>query len=251
VLWLKGKQSVETRQTQTHWADDVAYAVHDVEDFYRADLIPLDRLSPVDPDVDSEERERFLDSAFKRMSKKNSRLTRKRLDDVFDEIILLLPTTEPYQGKRKQPAALRSSTSNLINRYVDAIQLIHPSTNAKGRTVRINEWYREEVDLLKELTWHYVIESPSLSTQQHGQQQVIRQLFSEFLDAAESKNYSMFPAGYQEELERVDGEGQGKRGQTRVVVDYIASMTEQQALKMHQRVTGISLGSVLDPSALQ
>jgi len=225
--------------------------VHDVEDFYRADLIPLDRLNPVDPDVDSEERERFLDSAFKRMSKKNARLTKQHLEDVFDELVLLLPTTEPYEGRRKQRAALRSSTSNLINRYVDAIQLVHPSTTAKGRTVRVDEGYREEVDLLKELTWYYVIESPSLSTQQHGQKQVIRQLFSEFSIAAESKYYSMFPAGYQEELARIEGEGQGNKGRTRVVIDYIASMTEQQALKMHQRVTGISLGSVLDPSALQ
>ena len=30
------------------WADDVTYAVHDMDDFYRAGLVPLERLS--DPD---------------------------------------------------------------------------------------------------------------------------------------------------------------------------------------------------------
>ena len=31
------------------WADDLTYAVHDVDDFYRAGLIPLDRLNGEDP----------------------------------------------------------------------------------------------------------------------------------------------------------------------------------------------------------
>jgi dGTPase len=230
------------------WADDVAYAVHDVEDFYRAGLIPLDRLST---DVDSEERERFLDSAFERLRKKDPKLRRRHLDDVFDEVVLLLPTTEPYQGGRQQRAALRSLTSNLINRYVDAIQLVHPSANAEGRLVRVRPGLRLEVDLLKQFTWHYVILSPSLSTQQQGQKQVIEQLFCMFARDANSKQYSMFPVGYQEMLQNIDKDDQDGAGRVRVVTDYIASMTEQQALKMHRRLTGASLGSVLDPAALQ
>lgn len=35
--------------------------------------------------------------------------------------------------------------------------------------------------------------------------------------------------------------------QVRLVIDVIAGMTEQQAVEVHHRLTGISLGSVLDP----
>src|SRR5207244_1869960 len=38
------------------WADDIGYAVHDLEDFYRAGLIPLDRIMS----ADEKERGRFL-----------------------------------------------------------------------------------------------------------------------------------------------------------------------------------------------
>jgi len=33
----------------------------------------------------------------------------------------------------------------------------------------------------------------------------------------------------------------------RIAVDFIASMAEQQALRIYQRLTGTALGSVLDP----
>ena len=43
------------------WADDIAYSVHDIDDFYRAGLIPLDRLL-----TDTDERDRFLTKALSR-----------------------------------------------------------------------------------------------------------------------------------------------------------------------------------------
>ena len=226
------------------WADDVAYAVHDLEDFYRANLIPLNRLILVD-----DERQQFLESAFERLGVE-AETDKNRLGALFEKTITWLPTIEQYQGTTAQRAALRGSTSFFINRYIDALDLVDPKDNS-GKTVRIDQVLEEEVRLLKELTWHYVIQNPSLRTQQHGQQEVIRGLFARYSDAAKKRDYQMFPAGYQEEFERQQREGAGPGERARTIADYIASMTEQQALKMYGRITGTSLGSVLDPSALQ
>lgn len=47
------------------WADDIAYAVHDMEDFYRAGLIPLHQLA-----IDEGEVDRFLDTSLDRLQGK-------------------------------------------------------------------------------------------------------------------------------------------------------------------------------------
>lgn len=95
----------------------------------------------------------------------------------------------------------------------------------------------------KELTWHYVIEAPSLAAQQYGQRRVIDTLFRIFREEARSKNWAIFPAGYREHL--VDS-GDDEKAITRAVVDIISGMTERAALELYHKLTGIAPGSVLD-----
>lgn len=226
------------------WADDVAYAVHDLEDFYRAGLIPLDRLRK-----EEKERERFLEGAFRRLGKTED--GRRPLESAFSDFLIDWFPTEPYEGRHSQRAKLRQLTSTFINRYFNAVELDQETSGGNWR-VKIDSGFKDEVVMLKELTWQYVILNPALATQQHGQRRVIRELFEVFMEAASStKRWVMFPASYVEELGRIEREGQDKEAQrARLVVDFIASMTEQQALRMHQRITGASLGSVLDPTTL-
>lgn len=228
------------------WADDIAYAVHDVEDFYRAGLIPLERLIG-----DGTERDNFLHRTFERLGVDSSSATGQGLKEALSEILLYVRVREPYQGSRSQRAELRSSTSFFIGRYINSVEL----AESDSKPIQIDEDYKSEVTMLKQLTWNYVIENPALKTQQHGQKQVIKELFDVFMNAANSNgnsktNWTMFPVGYREELEKTEGVDNAEKERTRIVADLIASMTEQQALKMYQRLTGVSLGSVLDPTSL-
>ncbi len=219
------------------WADDITYAVHDVEDFFRAGLIPIDRLAK-----DSQERKRFFDWAVS--SNKVTTDEIDRLKSAFMRTEFIDPGTPPgpYRGRRSDRAWLRSMTSELIGRLVqDSVAL---SLDGDRITLKIDSGLVDEVRMLKLLAWCYVIESPSLVTQRFGQRALISSLFKTFVEAAGSKKDStIFPSLYQEELDVAAGDTKLIK---RIVADLIASMSESQAIAINQRLSGQSLGSAMD-----
>lgn len=227
------------------WADDITYSLHDTEDFYRAGFIPLHllRFSPT-------ERGRFLAAAvaaLKRKKKLDSLPSPDELGHIFDDFCAHLPTTTPYSGTRSQRGALAEFTSRTVADYVKGTKLKRPKAGEKGLEIDPN--FLAQVALLKELTWFYVIDNPTLAAHQYGQRKVIRTLYEIFSDAATHKDWVLFPAEFREEAEdvvKVQGHIPPARC-ARLVSDTIASMTDQQALRYYHRLTGHSQGSVLDP----
>lgn len=224
------------------WADDITYAVHDVEDMFRAGLVPADRLRQ------SSAREEFAEWVFGRWSAKG----RHEASDEINNALLVFPTFfgigEHYTGTKTHRTALRLFTSNLIRRYVQATKL---ELIAGEWRLQVEPEGRLEVDVLKELTWRFVIERPALASQQHGQKSVIRQLFEIFHDAADSTkkhvDQALLPPRIVEDLAHLQQIGVSDPNlRSRLICDAICSMTEDEALRMHSRLTGLSLGSVLD-----
>lgn len=226
------------------WADDVTYALHDADDFYRAGLIPLDRLASLD---DDSERRRFFDGIYQRpgLKKKMEGETRAEVERIFEDVIRMFPISEPYIGTQQQRERLRWSSSFLIGRFVGAIELRNPiSTDQPFVTISPRE--KIEVAILKALTWFYVIYNPSLATQQYGQRKIIRELFHIFGNAAVSKKdeeRNIIPFAFQEAFRQADGDNSAV---VRLVADLIAGMTEQGLVKLYKRLTGTDMGSVLD-----
>jgi dGTPase len=218
------------------WADDVAYAVHDVEDFFRAGIVPLDRLAS-----NKEEQEAFIEAAIER----DVKLKKHKVDDLnwaFSQIIGSAPIFDPYTGSRQSRALLRTFTSSLIDRYISAASL---ATGSDGCvSLQVDEKSRMVVNLLKGITWHYVIESRPLIAHRYGQKNLIKSLFLILCDAGSTSNdRRIFPEFFRELL----GESPTDHVITRTVADLISSMTESQVVEMHHRLTGISLGAALDP----
>ena len=158
-----------------NWADDIAYSIHDLEDFYRAGLIPLDRL------INNRDlRADFCESVFKRWSKDQPdiKFDRNEFEEAFESIINLFPGVEPYRGTIKQRAAIRNATSNLINDYASSISLKVPEKDdSDDPYINIEDRPRKEIKMLKELTREYVIFNSALATQQHGKSRIIKELF--------------------------------------------------------------------------
>lgn len=216
------------------WADDVAYAVHDMSDFYRAGLIPLDRLAN-----DNGERERFMAAEAQRLGLPPGELAEQR--EILEGMAQWFPSDGPFTGTRLDRAGLSSFTSSLIGRYINAVSLSRGEDGAP--VVAIDPYAEREVQLLNGLTWYYVINSPTLMSQRFGQRSLIRALFGTLREAAGStQDVHIFPPFYREMLEDVESGDE----RLRVVADYIASMSEGEVIEIHQRLNGQSLGSGLE-----
>lgn len=220
------------------FADDVTYAVHDIEDFYRAGLIPLDRLA----------NETYRQQIFSSMTRRWRSLGSKSPlpEDQWTEAETALHelwtegpldfVVEPYAGTKKQRQVLRATTARLINRYRKGV-----SVEVVGSRNRLRRGYKEdiEISLLKQLVWEFVIAGPSLRTQQLGQERVVRELFQIFIGAIQRKDLDALPVPAREQLE----EGVPA---PRVVADAISGYGEAQAVKMWRRLTGQAFGTVTD-----
>jgi dGTPase len=216
------------------WSDDVAYAVHDVDDFYRAGLIPLDRLrNQADFEVD-----RFCRYAAPRLARNTD-----EVNELLRSVVAASPIIEPYVGTDEQRQQLRTFTAELISKYVTAVDIANDPDEYP--LLRIPPYLRAQVDVLKELTWFYEIDNRSIKTQQHGQRMVVKNLFKIYLDAGASENSDVrgiLPESQKEQLRRAET----KEEQVRIVADLISSMTEQQLMMTHRKLTGIELGSITD-----
>lgn len=227
------------------WADDVAYSVHDMEDFYRAGLIPLDRLRQ--PGL---EQATFLDNAIKRLREKGGEPARypdQDLRQAFTELLGSSPVVAAYTGSHRQRAGLRSFTSRLIGSFIQAVCLVDPQPGAGG-FLKVDPTRRMEVAMLKELTWEYVITNAALTTQQVGQRRIIRTLFEIYMQEASSPGrWTVFPTIYQDYLHDAKSD---EKQYPRIVADLISGLTEAQAIRLYRRFMGTDLGAVLDPLAI-
>lgn len=205
------------------WADDIAYSVHDLEDFYLMRKIPLDQLSR-----DQDEQEEFLSAAMQRLGIAEGSamdLYRKTAADFFSSI----PIAEAFSGSPRELVGIRTYSSYQIN------QLICATSLSEGG-LKIPEEYRRLVALLKQLTWHYVIEDESLATQQQGQERIVRKLYEIFREAQPK----LFPPEFRD---RASETKSGSAERVRLVLDMICSFTEQQCVLLFHRLTGVALGS--------
>jgi dGTPase len=116
----------------------------------------------------------------------------------------------------------------------------------------IDERLRDEVEMLKELTWQYVIKGPALAAQQHGFRRIVKKLFEVFAEATLSpkpNRWWVLPRGANDTISSLHRHGAGAIPDAvrfRVAADAIAGMTDRQALLMYQRLMGIASGSILD-----
>ena len=252
------------------YADDLSYAVHDTTDFFKSGHIPLSRLTKEADPEESGTGETELESFISHISEETEieypgEVTR-RLFQIFRGLqkSLYKSITSEYTGRRKQEKAVDEFSSHLISWFLNA-DTVEPNRvfidydDEKNQLmlnfseIELNNGeYTTVEELLKvmqELTMHYVIQNPSLMAQQQGQRKVVRTLYEVLLDEANKpEGWSALPEEYQDyaagDHPGVHPDSSQPDRCARVVADFIARMTEPQAIEMFQRLTGHVPGSL-------
>jgi dGTPase len=213
-------------------ADDIAYSTHDVVDFYRAGLIPLEGLA----DQLAEE-VRDLQTNSRKVSPAEVDRHHTQLEDLANILEI-----SRFTGRTEDISFLSLFTSTLITRFFGAVAI-----TASG-TIEMDEAQRVEVAFLQNLVWRYVINNPRLATQQEGQRRIIRDLFEIYSVAIAQRRTTILPPQFSSWFESTSGAPLrlGPEKSTRLAIDIIASFTDQQAWSVHRRLTGASMGSFAD-----
>lgn len=231
------------------WADDLTYAVHDVDDFFRAGLVPLDRLA-VKEGPDGPEAKRLAEMLKEAYSARPEAFPSRSIDELVaaaTRVIGRFGPTAPYQHTTDARAEMRNFGSRLITDYLEAFSVADDPATGKVK-LSIDEDARMQVDALKMLVVVYVVRRPGLAVVQHGQTRLIADLFKWYYAASEPKgDRRVFPPGARERLEKCDDSGATR---ARVVIDLISGLTETSAMQLHQRLAGGRSASILDSTAV-
>ncbi|CAN1644517.1 Dgt dGTP triphosphohydrolase [Candidatus Nanopelagicaceae bacterium] len=206
------------------WSDDCAYSVHDLEDAIFAGQVSV---SNFDNDFD------ILYTEM--VSGYGSDASKEEVAAALTRLQALSCWPATFDRTHRALARLKDTTSQLIGRFVLAAELETRAVHGDGPLTRYNanlEIPREqkiEVDFLKAVAGHYLINAAASQERYAKQQVVIHELVEMLFTAAPNELDPIFEDDWK--IATTDSE------RLRVVVDQIASLTDPGAYALHAHLS--------------
>ena len=219
-----GEVSVEAQVMDL--SDDIAYSVHDFEDAIVGGFLDPAALS--DPDS----RRAFLDHT---VSWSGQSVSRDQVEVALDRLQQLDTWPSGGEGSREDLARLKNFTSTAIGRFAQAVTLSprhsrSQSSSRHGYDVSVPDSVRVEIDLLKGIVATAVMSHETRAPLYERQREVLTELLDALWQAKGDGLDPMFAGDWEAATT-----SEQKR---RVVVDQVASLTDQTALVWHERLVG-------------
>lgn len=234
--WASAPLSPSLEAQVMDWADDISYAVHDIEDFYRSGHIPLS-----DYKLQSETLKRFYAYASTALGG-----LKRDVKKAFQNLLSFMPTTA-YSGTAADHALLDRARSLMLTQFIDAAAIESGALKRQPIPDALNS-------LIKQLIWFHVIDGPRLASIQLGQRRIVREIFEALEPVALAAYNAKSGAEPDEQLVRrlpdflrvsieatleKSGETYNKRECVyRGLTDYVASLSDDDAYFQHSVLLG-------------
>ena len=205
------------------WSDDCAYSVHDLED-----AIFTNQVSVKNFEKDFQELHTVMVRDY------GSDATEQEAVQAHQRLSALSAWPHYYDGTHRSLARLKDSTSQLIGRFVLAAELETRKVHGDGPLSRYSadlEIPRDqvvEVDFLKAIAGHYLINAPHSQERYAKQQIIIREIVEMLLASAPRELDSFFLKAW--------NEAEDETARMRVIIDQVAALTDPGAYALHARL---------------
>lgn len=258
-------------------ADDIAYAVHDLDDFTRAGVLQQAAVAGelqawlADPRGFSEQALEelgddwrrpgcSLELLWRRLRRKDAwiadpeafRQAVERVNAELGDDLL----ARPYDGGIESERAVSGFTRRWIERLRTSI-VVDEQPHIRGGHVRLDQRAWHEVAVLKFVHARFVLERPELAQAQRGHAAVVEGLargfedwltdhddlgraprrLIEWVDEATEATFALQHERPDLLTGDVSDAGLRRQGRARAILDYVASFTDQQALATYQALT--------------
>ncbi|MGJ0390059.1 dGTP triphosphohydrolase [Microbacterium sp. CGR1] len=233
-------------------ADDIAYAIHDLEDFCAAGMIDLydvrlkleDALGAVS---DVHETNKFETSQSSDPFTLATRKLRSTYDGLFDDTefyfavqrtrSLINQVIQRSGDEDGMPVVLRDYLSGKIGEYFSTLEISDALPYSEAAYVRLSKASWHEVQVLKVITRHWLIGSPQMGVIQRAQTRAIRTLFDSLVNWLESSPDAVtVPKALHEALTNAgvdlnqEDVGTLDNRHYRAIGDYISGLSDSEAL---------------------
>jgi dGTPase len=232
-------------------ADDIAYAIHDLEDVHRVGVL---QPGAVAAELTAWQRSAGEDSAIEQL---RLRLHRKdpwvaddeafaaAVDQVRAELVDGLLSV-PFDGSLAAEARVAAFSATWTSRLVSSIEAVgQPAVRSGHVLLAPEQWH--EVQVLKFVQDRFVLARPDLALHQRGQARLLASLVEALLawltdpDEADRIPRRLLDLVELAEAELPEGvPDRTTRARGRAVIDFVAALTDSQAVGLMEALSGRS-----------